>query len=421
MRTTHRALVFLLPAVTLSAGCQEFFTIDEACHPKGNFRGKNVMPAAEAAATDRMNCYRRLAGLQRVGTVQELYDAAAGVTNYAQLNPEVYDDFNALDFLAQQVALPGFTGSTVDERLGQANYVRFSSSGEYIQELVGIYDPADDSLVTTIDNGITAHWVEEQWLTPSVIDFAISEVTLDEAWWEQAAEAGQWEARFNITSEDIPTEARFFYAITISEAEPFEHTDEPIYYPKREQTDAAATYAYNPVYKVDEVTGDLDPYAFGAPVFIAYVSPNAGATVTTGTGTGAATSNTSGQLNPYDQKVEHASIHGPEGPIETVVFNPGSAENPENWLGILDQFGFLGSGIYPTEPLQPNTLYTVYYNMTTVDGPYNDFWEFTTSNEAVTTTAAQTAARRDGPSAAPTSFFERGLQIQALPRVRRQR
>ena len=107
MRTNSRVLFLLAPLLTASAGCQEFFTIDEACHPKGNFRGKNVMGPAEAAATDRVNCYRRLTSLARVGTNEYIYTASEGVANYVLQNPDLLGDLDVSDYFRQHVARPG--------------------------------------------------------------------------------------------------------------------------------------------------------------------------------------------------------------------------------------------------------------------------------------------------------------------------
>ena len=277
----------------------------------------------------------------------------------------------------------------------------------HIYEFYILDTTVDNTLDQEIDDLMTYHGTMEHLLVPSSIDYAISEVALDATWWSDAATAGNWETRFGITDADLPTEGRFIYMVMVSESMPFEHTNEPIYYPKRDQEDSATHSRVNPVYKYDSVNDELTEYVFGAPVFISYVSPNAGVTATATT-TGTSVIGTSN--NPYGQEVLHASITGPEGPIETVIINPGSAAVPEEWPQFETTQGYLGSGIYPTEPLQPNTLYTVYYNMTTTDGPYNDYWSFTTGPSNATSTASPTA-RVDRSS-------ERGIHPMLRTQVR---
>ena len=409
MRTTSPALFLLLPALAGTAGCKEYFSVDEACHPDGDFRGKKVMGANEAAATDRINCYRRLTQLERFGTTKEIYDASSGVANYVLQNPELFRDFDVLDYANQQTSKPGFTGTDVYERFDNAQYSPITTSGTKIHELFVMTGDLETSMVADINESMTHHIVQGHFLAPSAIDFSISEVILDSNWWNTAYESGQWAERFGLTPADIPTEGRFYYAVAVAEAQPFEHTNEPIALPKRDQTDAATHWGFNPAYYQDPVTDELKEVALGPSLFMAYVSPTSGAAAT-GTATGAVTA----ADNPYGMSVENASLHGPNGPIETLIVNPGG-EVEEGWLSF-SRTGYLGAGIYPKEPLQPNTEYTFYYDMTTVDGPMSDSWSFKTGvGNDPGTSASGTSARLAGPPASPAAAaavpFLRGGQL----------
>lgn len=405
MRNSPLGLLLLCSLAALSTGCKEYFSVDEACHPEGNFRGRDLGSPAEASVVDRMNCYRRLTKLERYGVEKRLYESAAGHVNYMVQNPDVYSTDGELAYLRQSTIRPGFTGTDVYERMDAADYQLYGVNGNYVIQVVGIIaDSAgaanpgfiEENFATVgsadpgdlIDYIMRLHWLQESVLAPSVYDVAYVERPLDAAWWEAAAEAGNWASFFEGDNDySLPVSGKAIYYVIVAEGLPYEHSTEPITYPKDGQTGSALTYP-NPVYK-EAINGDLEEFTFSAPVYISYISPSGGGTATT---TGSSV--VAASPNPFDMKIQNASITGPSGPLDVAIYNFTADDSTDEYIGPPVGSLLLGAGVYATTPFQPNTPYTVYMDLTTTDGPQSYNWSFTTG---AGDTNATTAARSQGP------------------------
>jgi hypothetical protein len=419
MRTTSTGLILLCSVAALSSGCKEYFTIDEACHPDGKFRGQGIVSPAEAQAINRMNCYRRLTSLERYGVEKSLYTAAEGQVGYMLANPEVFGTQGSLAYIDQRTANPGYTGASVYERMDAAEYTLFGTQGNFIYEVVAILadsagstNPAyveanfgnEASLPPSevIDEIMRYHWLQETVLTPSTYDVAYAERPLDAAWWEAAAAAGRWEELSADDEYSIPVSGKAVYYVVVAEGKPTEHSTEPLVYPKDDQTSGVGLSSPTPIYKESYDTGELEEFTFSYPLLFTYVSPTSGTAATTTGSVGTATS------NPYGLRIENASITGPQGPLDVVVINPeGLDEAEEEWVGLELGFGYLSSHIMATEPFEPGTTYTAYVDATTSEGPISHNWTFTTDTAAPTTTARRAAA-----PGAPVSPGFGGFQVR---------
>lgn len=375
MRTHVSALVLLAPLAVLSTGCQEYFSVDEACHPEADFRGSGQVDASEAAAVNRMNCYRRLTGLERYGVSGDLQGVADGIDAYVLANPEAYGSGGAMAFLNQDTAGTAFSGATVYERIGNTDYQLYGTSGTFINEFVVVDHDNTYTPETYIDLLMSMPIGQEQVLRPSAYDVAFGVVPLDADWFAAAAEAGNW--------SEAPATGTAYYSLVVSEGIPYEHSGSPLVFPKADQTDAPTSHIV-PAYKVLS-DGTLEEYTFSAPIYIAYVSPNSSAAAT-------GTSVVAAGENPFGQTVLSASIvQAGSIVLDTVIVNPeGLAESETEWIEPdLWWDTSLGSAIFATTPFEPGTEYSVYVDMTTSDGPQSYSWSFTTgAGGAVTPTGA---------------------------------
>src|SRR5262245_12756047 len=116
----------LLPIVTLLgfSGCEQYYAVDEACLDK--LSGADGLPATSVEALSRVNCYRRMTGVLRVGGNDTVQTAADGEVGYVLLNPDpnlLQGSAGAIPWLSQSLGKPGFTGVEAYERLtGDAGY-----------------------------------------------------------------------------------------------------------------------------------------------------------------------------------------------------------------------------------------------------------------------------------------------------------
>jgi hypothetical protein len=391
MRTIIQTATVLALAVGAS-GCKEYFTVDEACHPDGKFRGMDIdtLQPGEAAAIDRMNCYRRLVGFERFGVHDALQQAAENMGGYVAQNPDVYGRTgSALSYLVQEGARPGFTGTEIWERLDVTNYPIPDATAIRVEQGIGVI-PYEVSGAEVVDEILMrTHWGQEGVITPSPYDVAYTEATLDAAWWlgtgltqEQLGQA-------------LPDKGTIIYYVVASQSPPTEGAGEtPIILPKRNQEGVPLTGPltfdrYQPDINSDGVVDLNDATQLSYPITLGYTS----AQNPTG----------SSGVTPFDLVITSATIDGPNGPLETVWVSPGEAEPANTRLDALSgTFNYWAGGIYATEAFTPNTAYRLYVDITTVDGPSSHNLTFTTaSSDSVggANTAATTSRSRWGAEA----------------------
>ena len=269
---TSNAMVCVLPLALLAgAGCAEYFTVEEACHPKGKVAGGQHLGAVEFQAMERMNCHRRLAGLTRASANSAVQAAAKGQISYIQANPDldrVFGLTGPAQFLAQNFQDPGFTGANIFERLDAEQYSFVDPGGvsvdEYIQVTFGFQDgvPVGGEAVDELLRD--AMW-RQAILQPSWIDGAYTEAELN-AEWLNAGDACKFGDVFDCIEDEVPPTmvARVHYLIAIHYAPHLEHTDKPVVYPKQDQLNVPV-YSWSNDLSTIETVGRLDPGADQLP------------------------------------------------------------------------------------------------------------------------------------------------------------
>jgi hypothetical protein len=390
MRTQlHRSLM-LLPLLS-AFGCKEYYSVDEACHPKGTFRGDDLLTAGEVSAVDRWNCHRRLVGFERIGINDLTQEAGKGVGAYALENPDLYANYfrglaDSTTFIDQQPARPAFSGVNVWERLDQVDYRISEVTGTWAYELIGVFDEeiAGEAI---IDAWFSVHFAQEFGITPSVYDAAYHETELPAEWWQAAFDESGLVAGVG-SAPPIPTGGKLFYALVLSDAPPIEGaSEEPISYPKVDQIDVplSGPLARERLGAVSTGTAVEEPEIFSLsyPVSVGYIS------ALQGLGTSSAT-------NPYGFEIINASIQANNVALDVLWVSPEEATPANHNLevdGLLNKW--MGS-IYAKAPFEPNTVHTVFVDYTSVDGPASTSFSFTTGSAD-----SAASARSAGPSSAP--------------------
>ncbi len=393
MRTFLRMAPVLVLAVGAS-GCKEYFTVDEACHPDGKFIGMNndKLQPGEVQAIDRMNCYRRLVGFSRFQVDDASQQAAENMASYVVQNPDVFGrSQNELRYLLQEGARPGFSGTEIWERLDVVDYNIPDATSIRAYQFIGVI-PEEVSSTDVVDEiMMRLHWGQEAVITPSPYDIGYAETTLDAAWWTAAGEAGlndYWGEAY------VPDSGSFFYLLVLSQLPPAEGAgDEPIFYPKNNQTGVPLSGPitldrYVPDINVDGVLNELDFTQLSYPITVGYTS-SLNPTGSTGS-------------TPFDLTITSATIQGPDGPLETVWASPSEAEPANNRYDVaVGTYSYWAGGVYATEPFRPSTPYTLYVDITTVDGPSSHNFTFTTGpDDGVGGGSTATSARSLGPTGA---------------------
>jgi len=403
MRTFLRIAPVLVLAVGAS-GCKEYFTVEEACHPDGKFVGMNndKLQPGEVQAIDRMNCYRRLVGFSRFEVDDASQQAAENMAAYVVQNPDIFGrSQNELSYLLQEGARPGFSGTEIWERLDVANYSIPDATAIRAYQFIGVLDAEVSGAEVVDEIMMRLHWGQEAVITPSPYDIGYAEASLDAAWWAAAADAGPDPA----DGEEVvvPTSGSFFYLLILSELPPAEGAgDEPIIYPKRNMTGVplsgpSALDRYQPDINLDDEIDDLDYTQLSYPITVGYTS-SLNPTGSTGS-------------TPFDLTITSATIQGPDGPLDTVWASPSETEPANNRLDVaVGIYNYWSGGIYATEPFQPSTPYTLYVDITTIDGPSSHNITFTTApDDGVGGAAAATASRLLSRPAAPRALDLRGV------------
>lgn len=381
--------LLLLGTLSLT-GCEEFYTVDDACSEKvvgGSFLGKT-----EEAAMLRMNCHRRLAGVTRASANERVQTAADGAVNYVLQNPnyqELLSDIGPVFWLTQENEKPGFTGISVydrltgDETTGGAGYTIYDVGGTGYWEFIAI-DIADnpEDLKTgkqAIDELMRFPVFRQSALQPSWIDGAYAEADLSQQWFLEGGfdtqpaptttpsstttgtttgTTGTTTPGTTVPVAPLPVPyGKVYYMVVLYQAPHFEHVDKPVLYPKEEQEGV-------PLYSWSQNRNRI--------VNGAYAPTQVGYPVTLTMGALDPTNYEPIDQNQYNAQITGASIVGDEGPLETEVVHPGD-DAEDVWPS--GQFQRTTLAIFTRHPLSPSTKYDVFVDLTTPEGTFEiDYW-----------------------------------------------
>jgi len=305
----------LVGLVVVGVGCSNFESIDDACKEK---IGGDQHGSAEANQFfGRTTCYRRYAGLGQASIDKQITLAAASHATYLEANG-ISPDWNL-----EEPGSTGFTGIDSFERLEAAEFPIDASASFVWEVLIPIDEAADRG--TVVDSYMHDPLVRDVLLAPGWLGGGYSEFT------EQ--------------------EVRYAYFHAVLAMPSGESTTRPATYPVDGQTDVPPS-----------VTGIL-PLS-GAPA-----SPGYPITMTFGSVEGSITTS-----NPLGVRVDASTVTGPDGPVEHLVFLPGTYEWGTNWSTAV---------LLPTQPLQPDTTYVVSADVGWVTDPAKNIeFSFTTGSEA---------------------------------------
>lgn len=384
-RTTHKSSLLALPLLLGAlgaAGCQEFFSTDEACHEK--VLGAAALDPLETDAMLRMNCYRRLTGVTRAHANKYVQLAAENEISYVQQNPSLNDLFGPLgaaSYLTQRFENPGFSGTNARERLtaepkegggGGAGYVITDALGTAIWEFIGVTYGTDDTALKSgaeaIDELMREPAFRQIALQPSYVDGAYAEGDLPQQWWIDAGWNGPADtttarvAAATPAPEPVPV-GRVYYLIVLYQQPHYEHVDRPVMLPKTDQIDV-------PLYSWSR---NLNLYVGGeyAPTQLSYP-------ITLLMGSVDPANFNEIDYNQYNAHISSASIVGPDGPTETEVVHPN--DDPEaSWPGGEQLRTTLA--IFSRHPYEPDTDYHVYADLTTPEGQFTIDYGFHTAAE----------------------------------------
>jgi uncharacterized protein YkwD len=253
----------------LAAGCRrEFTTPDEACTDR--IRGDGPDSNGSHEAVRRANCYRRLVGLDEVGTDDALQQVVDDHLDYMIVN-ETTDD-------AEDPSNSGFTGEDLFVRLENAG-IPMTNVLPWALSAAGEPDTASLTATEVIDAMVWDPWARQVVLQPGAraLGFGVKQ-----GWWH-VVELAPWP-----TGEAV----RF-----------------PAVYPANGQIDVPIeVFALPPLTDVD----------FGLPESTALGFPM---TITVGSFSTAFDSE-----NPYGLVATDVSLTGPDGEHTVYVVQPGESD-----------------------------------------------------------------------------------------------
>lgn len=385
--------LLLIPLLAASA-CTSFTSVDEAC--KETVPGEKWLEADEVPVFLRINCHRRLVGLAQGQAGELIEQQSRDVASYVAQNPDsvLYGGWTNQDPLA-----PGFTGTTVFERMETLGYYWAFESGWGVQEYLLIEDKTTPPDVL-VDEQMRYGETREHFLMPNWVDGGYARAALTPEWW----------IALGFDPLLAPTEGYVHYFVVFHESPQTEHAESPILYPKDGQVDV-------PLY-----SHAID---FGPGVLTTATTP----TTTTTTGNPSTTNTTQppeppSSRYPYAYKagfpisiattsllndptitIDGATLFGPNNIVApTEIVHPGDFA-PEYYLDELD----ITAVIIPRFPLEPQTTYEFFLQGSNADGPIEIESTFTTASDDLGLTSATSALR----SAEPIRRRERSVRHPA--------
>lgn len=367
---TLRSMLFLAPLALTSTGCAEYFTVEEACHPKGKVIGSKSLDPNELSAMDRMNCHRRLAGLLRGSISPQAQDAAEGHLQYILSNPDLDRVLGAdgtLDYLSQSFDEEDYSGSNIFERLDKASYTFLDAQGSSVDEYL-IFDWSLDGTppptgAEVIEEMMRNHNLRQALLQPSWIDGAYAEIELDSSWFGrgEACKFGIFQCVLGGTpSPDLV--GRAYYLMIVHNNPHIEHADRPVVYPKYDQGQVPLWSPSQDISNI-ELTGVPTPIKVSYPLTIlAGVIDDSNAQIN--------------DQNIFGLSVDAVIVDQDNNALETKVVLPGS-EADRVWLG--GRLLRTAASVFTRKPLEPNSRYTLLADVTTTEATFQLDVPFTTA------------------------------------------
>lgn len=363
----HRRAPLLLAAhlavagLSTLGGCKEYFSVDEACNDK--VPGDNDLTPAERSAMVRLNCHRRLAGLSAASGNGQVQEQARQALNYVLLNPagqNLVGHARETTYLKQLSNKPGFTGSTVYDRLtdpvngvGYTYYDEINSGTREFVDVQWTFGP--DPMPSGPD---AVDWLmkdpefRQLAMQGSWIDGAFAEIDLSPEWFVQAG----------FPDNALPSSGKAYYGVVIYTEPHFEHVDEPVIYPKEEQTDVPL-WSYTRVPSAD-LANQFTQVGFPLTFHLGAIDAKDFYKV---------------EFNQYRGSVDSAALIGPDGrPVDLEIVYPGDESN-----GTLPDGTWLRTtlAVYPVEPLAPSSEYRFSGVVTTPEASHKYDFTFKTVAE----------------------------------------
>lgn len=375
--TLSRSLV-LFPLLALAAGtagCTEFFDLEEACHPENRVAGGGSLSDVEYEAMDRLNCYRRLSGLSRLSINTQVQLAAENVREYIQKNPDADRILAPNQYLRQVFDDEAYTGANATSRLEAAAYFFSDPGGTGISEILIYADNTDGTPALrgaeVIDRLMRVALFREHGLQPSWIDGAYVEIGLGPKWFTDAGVCRNAEAWGCNEKGEVPPDinARLYYLISVHGDPHLERAAQPFLFPKNDQKDV---YQWSGGSDRDTIP----KLGYAQRVEIGYPITLYGGVIDD-------TNYKSSNQNVFGIRLENTEIEGPGGTfIAAKGVLPGAAAEGRYPSG----FGLRKTAVvYPREPLAPMSDYTLRTDVTTNEAEFSVAIDFSTGAEDVST------------------------------------
>jgi len=381
----------LVVGLLASTGCKQYYDTDSACADTVSNSGK--LTALERDSLSRINCYRRMAGIARVGANPTVQLAADNEISYVEQNPD-YDqllgEYGPVYWLTQQSELPGYTGATVYDRLtnppdlGGAGYQFYSLESESYWEYIFVeIAPTQEQLksgVDAIDELMRFPEFRQVALQPSWVDGAFAEGDLTQKWFtnggyfgsaggatgtESGGGTGTGTGAGTTVDPSLAPYGKVYYMIVVYHAPHYEHAATPVLLPREDQTDVPL-YGWSQNRNVLQGDGTYAPTQLSYPIslLMGAIDPANYSAI---------------DQNQYNAQITAASIVGPDGlPLETHVVHPG--DDPiDSWpSGHLLRTTL---AIFARHPFEPSSHYDVFADYTTPAGQYTLKYGFNTRND----------------------------------------
>lgn len=277
--------------LSLALASCSFQTVDDAC-PK-NFKGDNLGSDEAQAVVGRINCYRRLAGLDK-GNLDDGVTAAVESHSF-------YMESNGTQSGLEDPSKSGYTGETVWDRFTAHEYTYPTVTGVYVWELVG-----DKSGVP-----LGARDLIDEWWIPNI-------------YFRQAMLQPSWVASgFSEVNVDV------VHMVVVHDLPARESADQPIVYPADGQLDVPTSVYWTSDPSIRDFSqGQL----VGFPITLivggdTYADP---------------------AIDPYQLQLMSASLSGPGGTEPIVTSTPADNEALRSAVAIIPQ--------NPLEPGETYTL-----------------------------------------------------------------
>lgn len=301
----------------VAAGCSSFEDVEEAC--KDGLPGDSYGSDEADAFFQRLDCYRRFAGVERPRIDQAISESVVSHTSYLSQN-----GIGAPDWASESSSFPGYTGDTVFDRLESAGY--------------------------PLDVASTLVWQVAMPADPSQPRANMVDLLIHDPHYRDPLFAPGWLGGGYAEGTDLYE--GFAYSIWTLALPSASHSSKPVLWPVKDAEDVPISWLGG-----------------GYPITMTFGSSLIGGNPD----------------NPLDVLLHSATITSEDGTIlEHVAELPGY--NP--------YFGSNNSTImlFPLQPLQPDTLYTVEANVSWISYPEGNKtidWSFVTGSEEVTATLFQ--------------------------------